>query len=78
MILPGKDFRMRNNNELVATAVISINRVAVLTNKYYNGICKFLSRMNFQGHRWLNSLTELKAYPAVISSSLSVTDSVKR
>jgi methionyl-tRNA synthetase len=37
MILLGKIFR-RNNNELVAIYGNFINRVVVLTNKYYNGI----------------------------------------
>jgi methionyl-tRNA synthetase len=33
-----KDFQARNNNELVAIYGNFINRVVVLTNKYYNGI----------------------------------------
>ncbi len=33
-----KDFQARNNNELVAVLGNFINRVVVLTNKYYNGI----------------------------------------
>ena len=33
-----KDFQARNNNELVAVLGNFINRVIVLTNKYYNGI----------------------------------------
>ena len=32
-----KDFQAKNNNELVAIFGNFINRVAVLTNKYYNG-----------------------------------------
>jgi len=62
-----KDFQARNNNELVAIFGNFINRVVVLTNKYYNGIVpnpsEFLDVDNAV-------LTELKAYPAVISSSL--------
>jgi methionyl-tRNA synthetase len=38
----------------------------VLTNKYYNGM--FLNQTNFQVDE--ATLTELKAYPAVISSSV--------
>jgi methionyl-tRNA synthetase len=33
-----KDFQARNNNELVAILGNFINRVVVLTNKYYNGV----------------------------------------
>ena len=33
-----KDFQQRNNNELVADLGNLINRVLVLTNKYYNGV----------------------------------------
>ena len=33
-----KDFQARNNNELVAIFGNFINRVVVLTNKYYDGI----------------------------------------
>jgi methionyl-tRNA synthetase len=62
-----KDFQARNNNELVAIFGNFINRVVVLSNKYYNGIVpnpsEFLDVDNAV-------LTELKAYPAVISSSL--------
>jgi methionyl-tRNA synthetase len=62
-----KDFQARNNNELVAIFGNFINRVVVLTNKFYNGIVpnpsEFLEVDNA-------TLTELKAYPAVISSSV--------
>ena len=62
-----KDFQARNNNELVAIFGNFINRVVVLTNKFYNGIVpnpsEFLDIDNA-------TLTELKAYPAVISSSV--------
>ena len=62
-----KDFQARNNNELVAIFGNFINRVVVLTNKFYNGIVpnptEFLEVD-------IAALTELKAYPAVISSSV--------
>jgi methionyl-tRNA synthetase len=62
-----KDFQARNNNELVAIFGNFINRVVVLTNKFYNGTVptptEFLEVDNA-------TLTELKAYPAVISSSV--------
>ncbi|GGX12337.1 methionine--tRNA ligase [Aquimarina muelleri] len=62
-----KDFQARNNNELVAIFGNFINRVVVLTNKYYDGIVPTpdaLSEVDLQ------TLAELKAYPAVISSSI--------
>lgn len=62
-----KDFQARNNNELVAVFGNFINRVVVLTNKYYDGIVpspnEFLEVDEV-------TLAELKAYPEVISSSI--------
>ena len=62
-----KDFQARNNNELAAIFGNFINRVVVLTNKYYDGIVP-------QPNEFLAvdtaTLTELRAYPAVISSSI--------
>lgn len=62
-----KDFQARNNNELVAIYGNFINRVVVLTNKYYNGV---VPQPNEFSEVDLTTLTELKAYPAVIASSL--------
>jgi methionyl-tRNA synthetase len=62
-----KDFQARNNNELVAIYGNFINRVVVLTNKYYNGIVPQPNELSEVDEA---TLTELKAYPAVISSSL--------
>jgi len=62
-----KDFQARNNNELVAIFGNFINRVVVLTNKYYNGIVPHphaLSNVD------IATLQELRAYPAVIESSI--------
>ena len=62
-----KDFQARNNNELASIFGNFINRVVVLTNKYYDGIVpppKEFSDVDNQ------TLAELKAYPAVISSSI--------
>ncbi|WP_438426408.1 methionine--tRNA ligase [Aquimarina macrocephali] len=62
-----KDFQARNNNELVAIFGNFINRVVVLTNKYYDGVVPLpgvFSEVDEQ------TLAELKAYPAVISSSI--------
>ncbi|MEO8252921.1 MAG: methionine--tRNA ligase subunit beta, partial [Flavobacterium sp.] len=62
-----KDFQARNNNELVAIFGNFINRVVVLTNKYYNGI---IPQPNEFSEVDEATLAELKAYPAVISSSI--------
>jgi methionyl-tRNA synthetase len=71
-----KDFQARNNNELVAIFGNFINRVVVLTNKYYNGIVPEPIPLTPEGgiteftEYDLQTLAELKAYPAVISSSV--------
>ena len=62
-----KDFQARNNNELAAVFGNFINRVVVLTNKYYNGIVPAPNEFNEVDTQ---TLAELKAYPAVISSSI--------
>ncbi len=62
-----KDFQARNNNELVAIFGNFINRVVVLTNKYYAGV---VPTPNTFSEIDTQVLTELKAYPAVISSSI--------
>ena len=62
-----KDFQARNNNELAAVFGNFINRVVVLTNKYYNGIVPTPAEFNEVDN---HTLAELKAYPAVISSSI--------
>lgn len=62
-----KDFQARNNNELVAIFGNFINRVVVLTNKYYNGVVPTpigLSQVDEE------TLAALKAYPEVIASSI--------
>ncbi|MBD0725398.1 methionine--tRNA ligase [Flavobacterium sp. L1I52] len=62
-----KDFQARNNNELVAIFGNFINRVVVLTNKYYNGIVPAPNEFTEVDEQ---TLAELQAYPEVISSSL--------
>jgi methionyl-tRNA synthetase len=62
-----KDFQARNNNELAAIFGNFINRVVVLTNKYYDGIVPMPNDFSEVDER---VLAELKAYPAVISSSI--------
>ena len=62
-----KDFQARNNNELVAIFGNFINRVTVLTHKYYNGIVpqpKDFSELDQE------VLGQFKAYPETISKSL--------
>ncbi|MDG3583022.1 methionine--tRNA ligase [Galbibacter pacificus] len=62
-----KDFQSRNNNELVAIFGNFINRVVVLTHKYYNGeIPKpaAFSEIDKQ------TLSELKKYPRILSASI--------
>ena len=61
------DFQARNNNELVAIFGNFINRVVVLTNKYYDGIIP--EPASFSGVD-IATLTQLKAYPSVIESSI--------
>lgn len=62
-----KDFQARNNNELVAIFGNFINRVVVLTNKYYNGVIPAPNALTEVDEQ---VLAELKAYPAVIESSI--------
>ena len=61
------DFQARNNNELVAIFGNFINRVTVLTHKYYNGVTPSegtLSQID------IKTLETVRAYPAVIESSI--------
>jgi methionyl-tRNA synthetase len=62
-----KDFQARNNNELAAVFGNFINRVVVLTNKYYSGIVPTPNKFSEVDQK---TLAELKAYPAVICSSI--------
>ena len=62
-----KDFQARNNNELASIFGNFINRVVVLTNKYYDGIVPAPNEFSDVDNQ---TLAELKAYPAVISSSI--------
>lgn len=62
-----KDFQARNNNELVAIFGNFINRVAVLTHKYYNGI---VPNPTVFTEIDTEVLSQLKAFPETISKSL--------
>jgi len=62
-----KDFQARNNNELAAVFGNFINRIVVLTNKYYDGVVPTPNEFTEVDEQ---TLAELKAYPSVISSSI--------
>ena len=62
-----KDFQARNNNELVAVFGNFINRVVVLSNKYYEGIIPVPNKFSEID---LETLAEVKKYPEIISSSI--------
>ncbi|MBO0342369.1 MAG: methionine--tRNA ligase [Allomuricauda sp.] len=62
-----KDFQSRNNNELVAIFGNFVNRVAVLTHKYYGGEVPTPSDFTAIDKQALN---DLKEYPEILSSSL--------
>ncbi len=62
-----KDFQAKNNNELVAIFGNFINRVVVLTNKYYNGI---LPKPNNFTEIDEDVLTAVKEYPNIIGKSV--------
>ncbi|MDC7994823.1 methionine--tRNA ligase [Altibacter sp. HG106] len=61
------DFQARNNNELVAIFGNFINRVTVLTHKYYNGTVPKPSDFTEVD---IQALKEMRAYPEVIASSI--------
>ncbi|WP_457618193.1 methionine--tRNA ligase [Lutibacter sp.] len=62
-----KDFQARNNNELVAIFGNFINRVVVLTNKYYNGVVP--KPTNFTEVD-INTLAKMNEYPTIIGNSI--------
>lgn len=62
-----KDFQARNNNELVAIFGNFINRVVVLTNKYYQGIVPSPGEFLAVDEA---TLEQLKSYPQIISKSI--------
>ncbi len=62
-----KDFQTRNNSELASIFGNFVNRVIVLTNKYYEGI---VPTPNEFIHADLQVLADLKTYPAIISNSI--------
>lgn len=62
-----KDFQARNNNELVAIFGNFINRVVVLTNKYYQGVIPEPGTFTTTDSE---ALDQLKKYPGIIASSI--------
>ena len=62
-----KDFQARNNNELVAIFGNFINRVLVLTNKYYEGS---VPSPNEFSEIDTETLEKVKAFPATLSKSI--------
>jgi methionyl-tRNA synthetase len=62
-----KDFQARNNNELVAILGNFINRVVVLSHKYYDGEVPAAGVLTNVDSETLN---QLRKYPEIISSSI--------
>ncbi|MET2986626.1 methionine--tRNA ligase [Aureibaculum conchae] len=62
-----KDFQARNNNELVAIFGNFINRVVVLTHKYYDGQVPAAGKFSEVDE---DTLMMLKKYPQIISKSI--------
>ena len=62
-----KDFQARNNNELVAIFGNFVNRVVVLTHKYFDGGVPQYHGLN---ERDQQVLSEIKKYPDILADSL--------
>ncbi|KAB1158867.1 methionine--tRNA ligase [Tenacibaculum aiptasiae] len=62
-----KDFQAKNNNELAAIFGNFINRVVVLTNKYYNGIVPTPNDFSEVDE---DTLAALKEFPNIIAKSI--------
>lgn len=62
-----KDFQARNNNELVAIFGNFVNRVAVLTHKYYDGVVPAPAEFKAVDKE---ALEAMKAFPEILSKSL--------
>lgn len=63
-----KDFQARNNNELVAIFGNFVNRVAVLTHKYYDGVVPTPSEFTDIDKQTLEAL---KGFPEILDDSLN-------
>ena len=62
-----KDFQAHNNNELVAIFGNFINRVVVLTHKYYDGKIPEASRLNEADQ---HAIQEMNAYPGRVAAAI--------
>lgn len=62
-----KDFQARNNNELVAVLGNFINRVVVLTHKYFGGKVPMCMQLGAEDQQVID---ELASYPAKVSASI--------
>jgi len=62
-----KDFQARNNNELVAIFGNFINRVLVLTNKYYEGVVPSPNALSAVD---TETLEKVNAFPGILSTSI--------
>ena len=62
-----KDFQARNNNELVAIFGNFVNRVIVLTHKYYQGVIPAYASLSDYDN---NIITEISQIPKKISSNI--------
>ncbi|MDC1081168.1 methionine--tRNA ligase [Flavobacteriaceae bacterium] len=62
-----KDFQARNNNELVAIFGNFINRVSVLTQKYYEGSVPERKNLTQED---VKTLDKMRAFPAIIGNSI--------
>ena len=62
-----KDFQARNNNELVAIFGNFINRVMVLTNKYFDGIVPKPNKFTDED---VKTLAKMNEYPTIIGNSI--------
>ncbi len=62
-----KDFQARNNNELVAIFGNFINRVAVLTHKYFDGVVPEPNELSDHDE---DTLASLKDFPGIIGKSI--------
>jgi methionyl-tRNA synthetase len=56
-----KDFQSRNNSELVAILGNFVNRVLVLTNKYYGGVVPVAGKLELRDEEALTTLVQLKS-----------------